>query len=359
MSMLDLDPYNDLHVKANDLTDREGPTVFALARNEMFFLPSWLEHYRRLGARRFIVLDDASTDGTFEYLSRQPDVMVVGSHRRYGEKLELPDPTDPSGRKTELHPMAPLWRMMLAETWCLNGWAVQAALDEYLVLPEGMTLGPLFEELDGAEFDAVTGTLLDVYPATIGDLRAQTDQPHLDFAGDWYFDARVHRVPGGTRFLQVYAGSRARLVREFLEIRAMTPPGRLAERVRMWFRERKGKSPYKNLNNTTKYALMRWRKGATRTAHRTSLAVSLSHHLPVLHMKFTGDLYRRAQLAISEKSYHNASADYVRTSRMLAEMERREAAFLCPWSASIHTPDVFRDAGLIVGFDTDAHRAGP
>jgi hypothetical protein len=68
-------------------------------------------------------------------------------------------------------------------------------------------------------------------------------------------------------------------------------------------------------------------------------------------MKFTGDLYRRAQVAIRDKSYSNGSAGYLRLAALLAEMERRQASFLCPRSASIHDRAAFHNAQLILGFD--------
>jgi hypothetical protein len=50
----DLLSYDDIYIKSNDLTHVTGPTVIALAHNEMYFLPAWLDHYRKLGAERFI-----------------------------------------------------------------------------------------------------------------------------------------------------------------------------------------------------------------------------------------------------------------------------------------------------------------
>ena len=137
--------YNDIYIKSNDLTQVEGPTVIALAHNEMYFLPAWLDHYRKIGAERFIILDDASTDETLDYLRTQPDVMVVGSHRRYGDTVPVSNRLDPTGHTTEMRRIVHLWRMILPEKFTLNRWVVQAALDEFLILPEGRTLADIFE----------------------------------------------------------------------------------------------------------------------------------------------------------------------------------------------------------------------
>jgi hypothetical protein len=86
------------------------------------------------------------------------------------------------------------------------------------------------------------------------------------------------------------------------------------------------------------------------SAHDVGLAISPSHHLPIAHMKFTGDLYRRAQVAIRDKSYYKGSSEYVLLVQLLAEMEKKRASFLCPCSASVHNLDKYHEAQLILGF---------
>ena len=60
-----------LEIRANPMLGTYAATVCAIVHDEMFFLEAFLEHYRRLGADRFIILDDCSTDGTIE-LPRRP-----------------------------------------------------------------------------------------------------------------------------------------------------------------------------------------------------------------------------------------------------------------------------------------------
>ena len=78
--------YDDFVIASNDLTNAPGFTLTGLLHNEMFFLPEFLKHYRNLGVKRFIFLDDRSTDKTIDFLHEQEDVMVMQSKRRYGEK---------------------------------------------------------------------------------------------------------------------------------------------------------------------------------------------------------------------------------------------------------------------------------
>ena len=60
--------YNDLRLVSRKDVDPSGFTLLAILKNEIYFLPAFLNHYRRLGVQRFVFLDDRSDDGSFEYL---------------------------------------------------------------------------------------------------------------------------------------------------------------------------------------------------------------------------------------------------------------------------------------------------
>ncbi len=50
--------------------------AFSTIRNEMARLPHFLDHYRALGVGQFLIVDNASDDGTADYLAAQPDVSL-------------------------------------------------------------------------------------------------------------------------------------------------------------------------------------------------------------------------------------------------------------------------------------------
>ena len=80
-----LEFYDDLTILNNDLTNyqSDGVTLFSKVKNEAFFMGPFLSHYRGLGVKRFIFIDDNSNDGTREFLFEQPDCMVLGSSYTY------------------------------------------------------------------------------------------------------------------------------------------------------------------------------------------------------------------------------------------------------------------------------------
>jgi hypothetical protein len=56
--------------------DRRDLLAITTVRNGAFYIPSFLEHHRRLGIRHFLMLDNGSTDGTIELLCDQSDVTL-------------------------------------------------------------------------------------------------------------------------------------------------------------------------------------------------------------------------------------------------------------------------------------------
>lgn len=57
--------------------------AFATVRNEMGRLPHFLDHHRTLGVDHFLFVDNASDDGTGEFLTEQPDVSLWSTDASY------------------------------------------------------------------------------------------------------------------------------------------------------------------------------------------------------------------------------------------------------------------------------------
>ncbi|HWA61069.1 MAG TPA: glycosyltransferase family 2 protein, partial [Caulobacteraceae bacterium] len=64
---------------------RHGPLVFALVRDEDYFLPHFFAHYRALGVAGFLIYDDRSQAPTRDFLAAQPDCLVVTSDHSFGD----------------------------------------------------------------------------------------------------------------------------------------------------------------------------------------------------------------------------------------------------------------------------------
>ena len=78
-------------------------------QNERLRLPDFLRHHRALGVRRFLAIDDNSSDGTREMLLAQSDVTVFEVDSPYSESLG-----------------SALWKNALLDRGAVGRWAVVA-----------------------------------------------------------------------------------------------------------------------------------------------------------------------------------------------------------------------------------------
>ena len=137
------------------LADRTGAIrrgdvlVFACVRNEALRLPFWLDHYRRLGVAQFLIVDNASSDGTAELLLDQPDVSLWSSHESY-----------------RLSRFGVDWLTWLMIRHGHGHWCLTVDADELLVYPwwETRPLPALTEWLEQSGQPQLAAMMLDLYP---------------------------------------------------------------------------------------------------------------------------------------------------------------------------------------------------
>lgn len=120
--------------------------VVATMRNEMFMLPHFLDHYRKLGVEAFLIADNLSDDGTLDHLLAQPDVAVFSVDSDY---------------KVSTYGVA--WQQAILGNLRVGRWSLVADADELLLPGEG-TLAEALAAAEAEEADAVRIFMLDLYP---------------------------------------------------------------------------------------------------------------------------------------------------------------------------------------------------
>jgi len=190
----DADP-GDLHpitCKLSPGSLADEVCVMTVCRNEMDRLPGWLAHYRSLGVRHFVAIDNASTDGTTEFLASQPDVHLWGATGFYRQTA--------SGRR---------WLNSLMETVAAGAWCVIADADEFLVFPHHERgLGHLAGYLDSIGAETMFSLMLDMHGERIDSWNERTDGATMASLFP-FFDTRTYLI--GSRnapYLSVSAGMR-------------------------------------------------------------------------------------------------------------------------------------------------------
>jgi len=326
-----------LEIRSNPMLGTYAVTVCAIVHDEMFFLEAFLAHYRRLGADRFIILDDASSDGTREFLAAQPDVMVVASRIRYFAQISYPPEVLTRIRETRA---VRLWRDQMLDQYCAGQWAVVVDPDEFLALPTSLPAFCAELAADGAE--AAWGVMVDMYPERVRDLLGQ-DAAHFRLEDPWFFDGKPHLDPAQSRLTPpvprtVYPGSVSRLFATW----DVLPQGTLVRRIR----RRLSGYRYQAASPIHKTPVLFWRPGDWfLNCHVTSKPVA-PRVVPMMHFKFTADLGRKIEYALSTGGYNQGSRSYRLYATLLERMRARDGSFLAPVSRRYRDPRDFADAGI-------------
>lgn len=142
--------------------------VFAVVFNGIDYVQPFLDHYRQLGVESLVIVDNASTDGTREFLARQPDV-VLYDH--------------PGSFRASAHGVA--WINPLIQTHALGRWALFVDIDEHLVFP-GLDQGRSLTDL--VDYAEVRGA--GCFPSYMLDMFATPASARKGFAGHRYFDRK-------------------------------------------------------------------------------------------------------------------------------------------------------------------------
>lgn len=169
---------------------------FACLRNEITRLPWFLDHHRRLGVEHFLIVDNASDDGSIDFLRNQSDVSVWTTSHSY-----------------RLSRFGLDWITLLQMKYGHGHWCLTVDADELLIYPYWQTrpLSALCLELDRRGRRSMATLMLDMYPkGRLCDRRyVSGDDPIATL--DW-FDAgnyMIRRHPGQDA-LWIQGGPRAR-----------------------------------------------------------------------------------------------------------------------------------------------------
>jgi hypothetical protein len=313
---------NSVRRVAQRTVPASGVLCMALAHNEMKRVQDFLRHHRAQGVAHFLILDDASDDGTADFLRAQADVSLFAPH----------------GTSYREHKVA--WRSEILDTHADGRWIVLPDLDELFVYPhcEAQPLSALAAHLEGEGAEAVFAPMVEMYADAA--LNATVYRPGQSMLAAFpYFDAGGYRLVRPrlkhlrafpTPPLALYGGARERLfydfdpeqlrgprgwaMRRFAHLgRSMTPS--LAERAgdSLARLALSGKAPRPPLV-MSKIAMMRWRRGLRFSGgpHDVSAPLALSAVWgALLHFKFM-DLPGQIAYQAARQQHAGGSRHYKR-----------------------------------------------
>ncbi|AGI69999.1 hypothetical protein OAN307_c46500 [Octadecabacter antarcticus 307] len=165
------------HLSGGDIP-KSGVLVFSTVRNEMLRVEHWLSHYRALGVAHFLIVDNASDDGTAAFLAKQPDVSLW---------------TTPNSYKASRFGVD--WLTCLQMKYGAGRWCLTVDADELLIYPDSDTrdLRDLTRHLDTKGREAFGALMLDMYPkGPIGQTRYVAGDDPIRIVS--WFDANNYRA---------------------------------------------------------------------------------------------------------------------------------------------------------------------
>lgn len=273
----------ELLTDAKVLTDllEQNVVVISVVRNEMLMLPRFLEHYRKLGVKCFMFVDNCSDDGTREYLMQQNDVIVYSTDTEY---------------KRSHYGVS--WQQAVMGNHCLGKWVLLADADEFLVYEDSETVG-LSSFIDSVESSGDNGVLLymvDMYP--YGDLEEADFNERSVFDVAPYFDRQALielRFGGG-----MYSNSR-----NYVNgLRHRLAPARI------------------NAYVSQKYALFKyypWIRLCEGAHYAANMQISPRSAF-FAHFKYHSGFKEKVTTEVKRKQHFNDAEEYRKYAAMIAEM---------------------------------------
>lgn len=129
------------------LPDNKYVMLFCVLKNEASKIGIFLDYYRKIGVNKFVILDNGSTDGTFQYLRGQKDVNLYYTDAEYTSERRV------------------AWLNILLEENGKNAWCIVVDSDEFIsyIDMEYYKIDAVIARAIERKLDRVEGFLLDMY----------------------------------------------------------------------------------------------------------------------------------------------------------------------------------------------------
>ncbi|WP_208350158.1 glycosyltransferase family 2 protein [Pseudaestuariivita rosea] len=293
------------------------PIIISVMKNELSILPDFLRHHRELGAERFIIIDNGSTDGSIPYCAAQADIELHVLRRPF------------------VWPRKQGWISRIIAQTGYDRWYIYLDADEQIVFdgaPE-RSLGDLAAWADQQGLRRVRGMLLDMYAAG----------PVLKFSWDG-------KSPLASAFQFFDSDSYVEDHYQMLISRKGGPRPRKLSASNPKFRP-----------EMTKYPLFKPRQGDIMdNPHYISPPKEnfLSGCMIALqHYKFLPGFVAKAEAAIKNKTYFSGSAEY--QTYLAALAPEPELTLQYDGTTRYNGPNNLIEAGLIDPIDWSNVRQRP
>ncbi|MDL2272773.1 glycosyltransferase family 2 protein [Desulfovibrio sp. OttesenSCG-928-I05] len=186
--------------------DDDDIIVVSAIRNELARLPYFLSYYRSLGLKKFVFIDNDSSDGTLEYLKTQPDVDIY----------LYPGPFSIVAKQ--------IWIQKAMLNYGHGRWYLILDPDEILVF-DGCECHSIYELTAAAQqqgIKRILAIMIDMYADIKGVAYAELDTYEKTVAACRYFDSVGYEYKPTMVREQITGGPRRRMM-EMLSFEGLLP----------------------------------------------------------------------------------------------------------------------------------------
>lgn len=166
--------------------------LICLVKNDLERMKLFMNHYRKLGIKKFAIIDNDSTDGTFEFLREQKDVDLFQAKEKYS-----------TIRRQS-------WINRIISYYGLNRWYLIVDSDELLVYNdmESYKIERLLEYFSKKGVERCKALMVDMYPEKF---MMENDLVDDYFSLFKYFDTDTYYEVRNKYFEQISGGMRERV----------------------------------------------------------------------------------------------------------------------------------------------------
>lgn len=241
----------------------DNTVLFCVIKDDLQRLKQFLPYYRDLGVKSFVFTDNSSTDGTYEYLQEQEDVILYRESTTYSAMNRI------------------VWIARMLNLHGKDKWCIVVDSDEFIsyIGFESHNIHDLIDVSASNGYGAITGFLLDMYPES-----PMFSNKQFDINSQQYFDYSGYTVAPFAHGLVIRGGPRARL--------------------------------FHTKNGLAKYPIFYYCDGVYyRTAHHLVIYDVYERSpiwLAIRHYKFqTESDLKKLNDAVVDKIYYDRSRDYI------------------------------------------------
>ena len=344
MLTVGIDQALDLAKVVSGTVDPSRHTLFSVMKDEMGFLPAWLAHHRALGFSQFVIFDDASEDGTHDYLRAQSDVVVLASDQvSFGTVLRY---TDPEGLVREER-AGTYFKIALPHVLLAGTYVCYLDADEFFILPPGVAhIGEVIDRLERTGAPSCIASVVEFFP----DATAAFDTPMPQsfdglIAAYPFFQAEaLVSLRDGAQPDMIGESKTYRLFKGYDVVPKVERKG--LQKIWMSSKAKKAQAFQKSARHKTPVILRNAQSRLT-GSHAGNLSPSSEVLLTLAHFVFTAQFAEKIARARTWAAHANGAAKYRYYAELLDKMDGQPRGFLDEHSVRYSGPQQLINLGLM------------